>query len=309
MSDTSTTDRAATYRRVTDRIVAAIEAGTAKGKDWRMPWHRRRAAGAPTSLPMNVTSRSGYRGINTVILWGEAEAKGYEAGLWGTYRQWKTLGAQVRGGEKAATVVYWQFPDRAKGDDTQDGEEEGRKRAPWAKAYSVFNVAQVEGYAAPADAVPVLSEERRIAAADGFFSRLPGLTVQHGGTRAFYVPATDQVQMPRFADFHDAEGYYGTLAHEVTHWTGHSSRLARDLSGRFRTAAYAAEELVAELGAAFLSATLGLATEPREDHAQYVAGWLELLRGDPRAIFTAASKAQQAVDWQHVTSQSGAAAA
>lgn len=308
MSNTSTTDRANIYRRVSDRIIAAIEDGTAKGKDWRMPWHRRRDAGAPTSLPMNVTSRSGYRGINTVILWGEAKARGYEVGQWGTYRQWKALGAQVRGGEKATTVVYWQFPDRSTTDDTQEGEEEGRRRAPWAKAYSVFNVAQVEGYAAPADVVPVLPEERRIAAAEGFFSRLSGLHVQHGGTRAFYVPATDQVQMPRFADFHDAEGYYGTLAHEVTHWTGHSSRLARDLSGRFRTEAYAAEELVAELGAAFLSATLGLATEPREDHAQYVAGWLELLRGDPRAIFTAASKAQRSADWLHALAQEDAAA-
>jgi antirestriction protein ArdC len=307
MSDTSTASRADTYRRVTDRIVAAIETGTAKGKDWRMPWHRRRDAEAPTSLPMNVTSRSGYRGINTVILWGEAEVRGYDAGLWGTYRQWKALGAQVRGGEKAATVIYWQFPDRAKADVTGDGEED-RKRAPWAKAYSVFNVAQVEGYKAPADATPILPEERRIAAAEGFFSRLPSLDVLHGGTRAYYVPATDRVQMPRFADFRDAEGYYGTLAHEVTHWTGHSSRLARDLSGRFRSEAYAAEELVAELGAAFLLATLGLATEPREDHAQYVAGWLELLRGDPRAIFTAARMAQGAADWLHAAAAEAAGA-
>jgi antirestriction protein ArdC len=307
MSETDTANRADTYRRVTDRIVAAIEEGAAKGKDWRMPWHRRRGGGMPTSLPANVASRAGYRGINTVILWGEAEAKGYAAGLWGTYRQWQALGAQVRGGEKATTVVYWQCPDRRKGDDAEDGEQEGRKRGPWAKAYSVFNVAQVDGYVPPADGVPVLSEDRRITAAEGFFSRLPNLTVRHGGTRAFYVPATDQVQMPPFADFRDAPGYYGTLAHEVTHWTGHASRLARDLSGRFRSEAYAAEELVAELGAAFLSATLGLATEPRQDHAQYVANWLDLLRGDARAIFTAASKAQQAADWLHAAAEEGAA--
>ena len=171
------------------------------------------------------------------------------------------------------------------------------RRGPWARAYAVFNAAQVDGATLPADRAPRLPEAARIAAAERFFAALPGLDLRHGGASAFYAPATDHVRMPAFADFRTAEGYYGVLGHEATHWTGHPSRLARDLAGRFGSAAYAAEELVAELGAAFALAALGLAAEPRPDHARYVAHWLDLLRAGRRAVFTAASKAQAAADW------------
>lgn len=292
-------ERADVYARVTDAIVAAIESGVAKGKDWRMPWHRRRDPGGSPMLPVNVAHGAAYRGVNTLALWAAAEAKGYPGGLWGTYRQWAELGGQVRKGERAATVVFWRFPERAGDGEAEDGEEaeEGVRRGPWAKTYAVFNAAQVDGAALRASTAPSLPEAARIAEAEAFFAALPGLDLRHGGNAAFYSPSTDHVQMPLFEQFREAAGYYGVVAHEATHWTGHPSRLARDLTGRFGSGAYAAEELVAELGAAFALAALGLAAEPREDHARYVAHWLELLRGDRRAIFAVAGKAQAAADW------------
>ena len=169
------------------------------------------------------------------------------------------------------------------------------------------DVTAIAGRALPADRAPKLPEEARIAAAEAFFAALPGMDLRHGGAAAFYAPATDRVQMPHFADFRTAEGYYGVLGHEAAHWTGHPSRLARDLTGRFGSAAYAAEELVAELGAAFTVAALGLSAGPRPDHARYVAHWLDLLRADRRAVFTAASKAQAAADWLLAAAAGGAA--
>ncbi|MBP0495817.1 DUF1738 domain-containing protein [Roseomonas sp. SG15] len=306
------------YARVTDAIVAAIEAGLANnGADWRMPWHRRRDTGASPALPVNVASRAPYRGINTLALWAAADARGYPVGIWGTYRQWSELGGQVRKGERASTVVFWRFPERGNAEEEagdgeaavhDDGAVDHRRRGPWARSYAVFNLAQVDGATLLADTTPKLSEGARIGRAEAFFATLPGLDLRHGGAAAFYAPTTDHVQLPAFADFRSAEGYYATLAHEVTHWTGHPSRLARDLSGRFGSAAYAAEELVAELWAAFVGATLGLATEPRPDHARYVAHWLDLLRADRRAVFTAAGKAQSASDWvvaRQLTSDEG----
>ena len=309
-------ERADVYARVTDAIVAAIEAGAARGVDWRMPWHRRRDAGASPALPVNVTSRAAYRGVNVLALWAAAEARGYGSGLWGTYRQWSELGGQVRRGERATTVVFWRFPagagrgdaegcgDAGAGEDGQEGDNP--RRGPWARAYAVFNAAQVDGAELPADTLPHLPEAARIGAAEGFFAALPAPEVRHGGTAAFYVPGTDHVQLPAFSDFRTADGYYGTRAHELIHATGHPSRLARDLSGRFGSAAYAAEELVAEIGAAFVLASLGLAAEPRADHARYVAHWLDLLRSDRRAVFTAASRAQVAADWMAASGKQGA---
>ena len=173
----------------------------------------------------------------------------------------------------------------------------------FARGYSVFNAAQVDGYAAPAQ--PVLPEAERIGHAEAFFAAI-GADIRHGGNRACYVPALDQIRMPPFEAFRDPVAYYATLAHEATHLTGHPSRCARDLRGRFGDEAYAAEELIAELGAAFLCADLALAPEPRPDHAAYVASWLNVLRDDKRAIFTAAAKAQQAADWMHARQDAAA---
>ena len=296
--------RADIYQRITDRIAAAIEAGAGT---WQMPWHPGADRAAPR-LPVNAITGKPYRGINTVVLWATAQAEGYPSAIWATYRQWAELGAQVRKGEQSSPVVFWKVNSPDEGEDGgtggggdgggaagEDGED-GRRSRVFARGYSVFNAAQVDGYAAPA--LPALPEPERIGHAEAFFAAL-GADIRHGGSRACYVPSLDQVRMPPFPAFRDAVAYYATLAHEATHLTGHPSRCNRDLRGRFGEEAYSMEEIIAELGAAFLCADLELTPEPRPDHAAYVASWLKVLRGDKRAIFTAAAKAQQAADWMH----------
>jgi antirestriction protein ArdC len=276
------------YTRVTSQIIHAIEQGAGT---WRMPWH---TSGRFAFSPINVASKKPYRGINTVCLWAAAQAKGYERGEWATYQQWQDRGAQVRKGEKATLVVFWKFGDSRESQDGSDETTASSSRLLFTRGYSVFNAAQVDGYTPPIDAEASMPE--RIAGADAFFGSV-GADVRHGGNQAFYAPATDHIQMPPFAAFKESIGYYSTLAHEHTHWTASASRCDRQLGKRFGDAAYAAEELIAELGAAFTCAHLGLSTEPRADHAAYIDSWLKVLKADKRAIFTAASKAQQATDW------------
>jgi antirestriction protein ArdC len=293
-----TESRTDIYQRVTDRIVAAIEAGLAEGKAG-MPWHRKSHGGTATGLPMNAASKISYRGVNAPVLWATANAAGYGTGLWATYKQWGEMGGQVRKGEQGTPVVYWKITKPSERGDTA-GEDEaggGKRGSIFVRYYNVFNLAQVDGATLPADTAPELPECERIAHAEAFIAALPGLDLRHGGGMAFYMPSQDQVQMPPFADFKNAEGYYSVLYHELTHWVGAKHRLDRDLTGRFGSASYAAEELVAELGAAFLCASQALSSEPRPDHAKYVQSWLQALKNDKRAIFTAAAKAQQAADW------------
>lgn len=288
-TNTTETETVDVYARVTDQIIAAIENGVG---NWKMPWH---TSGRDAFSPINVSSRKAYRGINVLCLWAAAEAKGYVNGEWGTYRQFQDGGAQVRKGEKATTVIFWKFANETA--EVQDGGEENsaiKSRLVFCRGYSVFNAAQVDGYTAkPELTMPILD---RIDAADVFFQGI-GATVKHGGNRAYYSPGSDHIQMPPFDRFDDNIAYYGTLAHEHCHWTAHKDRCDRQLGRRFGDNAYAVEELVAEVGAAFLCGHLGLSTEPREDHAEYIQSWLGVLKSDKRAIFTAASKAQQAADY------------
>ena len=290
----STTDSTATnprdvYARVTAQFNNAIEQGVGT---WRMPWH---TSGRYAFSPINVASKKPYRGINTVCLWAAAQAKGYERGEWAAYQQWQDKGAQVCKGEKATLVVFWKFANDS-GESQEDGAESsaGRSRLLFTRGCSVFNAAQVDGYTPKADADIAMPE--RIAHAEAFFQAIRA-DLRHGGNQAFYAPATDHIQMPPFGAFADNVFYYSTLAHEHTHWTAKTERCDRQLGKRFGDNAYAAEELIAELGAAFTCAHLGLSTEPREDHAQYIQSWLKVLKADKRAIFTAASKAQQAADY------------
>jgi antirestriction protein ArdC len=257
-----------------------------------MPWH---TSGRFAFSPINVTSHKPYRGINTVCLWAAAAAKSYGRGEWATYQQWQDKGAQVRKGERSTTVVFWKFANGT-AETQEDGEATPAtgSRLLFTRGYSVFNAAQVDGYTPKAEADTPMLE--RIAQADAFFTSV-GATVRHGGNQAFYSPASDHIQMPAFQAFRESVSYYSTLAHEHTHWTATAGRCDRQLGKRFGDNAYAAEELIAELGAAFACAHLGLSTEPRADHAQYIASWLRVLKADKRAIFTAASKAQQACDW------------
>jgi antirestriction protein ArdC len=286
-SDITSNEKRDVYRKVTDAIINAIEQGVG---NWRMPWH---TSGRYAFSPINVASKKPYRGINTVCLWATAQAKGYERGEWATYQQWQERGGQVRKGEKATTVVFWKFANES-AESQDDNESPKSSRLLFTRGYSVFNAAQVDGYTPTADADVPMPE--RIAHAETFFGAI-GANVRHGGNQAFYAPATDHIQMPPFGAFTENLGYYSTLAHEHTHWTAPTSRCDRQLGKRFGDSAYAAEELIAELGAAFTCAHLGLSTEPREDHASYIQSWLKVLKADSRAIFTAASKAQQATDW------------
>ena len=287
-SDSTATNQRDVYRKVTDAIINAIEQGVG---NWRMPWH---TSGRYAFSPINVTSKKPYRGINTVCLWAASQAKGYERGEWATFQQWQERGAQVRKGEKATTVVFWKFANESAESQDDGAEVAGRSRLLFTRGYSVFNAAQVDGYTPKTDAdIPM---QERITHAEAFF-RAMGADLRHGGNQAFYAPGTDHIQMPPFAAFTDNASYYSTLAHEHTHWTAPSARCDRQLGKRFGDNAYAAEELIAELGAAFTCAHLGLSTEPREDHAQYISSWLKVLKADSKAIFTAASKAQQACDW------------
>jgi antirestriction protein ArdC len=279
------------YQRVTEQIVAAIEAGVEAG---RMPWHR---TGESQSFPLNAATRNPYRGINVLALWAAAAERSYPTGVWATYKQWQELDAHVRRGERGTLAVYWKLAERDAETDADEENENGTaERRFFAQSFFVFNAAQVTGYT-PATPL-VLSEAERIESAERFFNTL-GADIRHGGEEAYYWPTTDHIQMPPFGAFTDPGAYYSVLAHEATHWTGNEKRLARELSNRFGSDAYAVEELVAELGAAFICAGLGIDSEPRPDHAAYLASWLRVLRSDKRAIFAAAGKAQQAVDWMN----------
>lgn len=292
------------YASVTASIVEAIEAGT---RPWAPRWDRGAGAGFG-ALPLRSTGEA-YRGVNVLLLWGTAMAKGYQQPRWMTFKQALELGAAVRKGEKGARVVKAGRLTRDAGEG-QTGDENGQVHIPFLKGYTVFNVEQIDGLGADwfEAAAPALPEPERDAAAEAFFAAT-GARVQHGGAVACYVPSTDQIHMPPLAAFTDLEAYYATLAHEFVHWTGHGSRLDRAGGKRFADRGYAFEELVAEIGAAFVCASLGLSAEPRADHASYVGSWLKALKNEPRAIFTAASAAQAAADYLHAQAQPLAAAA
>lgn len=287
----SSTPRADVYAQVTDAICAALESGA-------RPWSPRWSGPGLSGLPLRGTGEA-YRGINVLLLWHSAAVQGFAQPRWLTFKQALEAGGAVRKGEKGTRVVYAGRLTRDAGEG-ETGDENGEVRIPFLKGYTVFNVEQCDGLGAdwfpvaPAD----LPEHERDARAEAFFGGV-GADIRHGGGAAFFDPAADFIQLPVMGAFTDAEAYYATLAHEAVHWSGHRSRLARDLSGRFKSASYAAEELIAEIGAAYLCASLGLSAEPRDDHASYVASWLKVLRDDKRAIFTAASAAQAAADYLH----------
>ncbi len=281
----SSADRASVYERITAEIVAAIERGAGQ---WRMPWHH---DGAATHRPVNAVTAKPYRGMNILALWAAAEGSRFASGLQGTYRQWAELGAQVRKGERATLGVVWKTIDAGDGEEQPEGQPKSRM---FARGFHLFNVAQVDGYTPPE--TPILPETARIAHAEDFVARL-GIRIERGGEQAFYRPSTDTVHMPDFARFIDAASEMSTRLHECAHATAAPHRLDRDLTGRFGSEAYAMEECTADLAASFVLADLGIAHHPRPDHAAYLASWLKVLKNDPRAIFTAASKAQAVADW------------
>jgi antirestriction protein ArdC len=289
------TDRFDIHQHITDQIVAAIETGVG---EFRLPWRR---AGGSIARPLNVASNKPYRGVNILALWAMAHEKGFSPGVWGTYKQWAAAGAQVRKGERAAYVVFYKQIGVARGRDDGAGDLEDRGRRLISRATPVFAAEQVDGWAPLSPEAPA-ADLQPIERAEVFVAAT-GAKICHGGDRAFYRPATDSIHLPLRDAFTGsatslpAEAYYSTLLHELTHWTSHASRCNRRLGKRFGDQAYAMEELVAELGAAFLCADLGIADEPRADHAQYIDHWLEVLKKDKRAIFSAASKASEAASF------------
>ena len=277
------------HQHIIDKIVNAIERGAG---DFLLPWHR---SAGNIMRPVNIASKKAYRGVNVVALWAYAEEFGYSSGTWGTYKQWTEAGAQVRKGEKAAYVVFYKELEFAA--DPESGDAETATRL-FARATPVFAAEQVDGYQVPVIDLPA-TVITPIEHAEAFVAAT-GATIHYGGSRAFYRPSTDSIQLPPREAFIGsptstaAESFYSTLLHELVHYSSHPSRCNRQIGKRFGDYAYAIEELIAELGAAFLCADLGITDEPRADHAQYLASWLAVLKADKKAIFTAASKASGA---------------
>jgi len=235
------------HSRITTRILTELENGT---RPWLKPWSGGDMAASGQARPLRASGEA-YRGINVLLLWIEAQASGFVSPSWMTYKQAQALGAQVRKGEHGATVVYYGDSSKTVRDETSGEDREQGFR--FLKTYTVFNVEQIEGLSEQFHIVPEpLPEVERIAAAETFFASIPA-TVNHGGDRAYYMPSADRIQLPPFAAFHDAHGYYATRGHETVHWTRDKSRLDRSFGReKWGDEGYAREELVAELGAAYL---------------------------------------------------------
>ncbi len=262
------------YTNVTNRIIEELESGA---YPWVKPWKAGEAV-----MPQNAVTGRPYNGINVLILWMTAQAALYPENRWLTFHQALDKGGHVRKGERGTQVVL------VKKISVGEEEADDRKQVSMLKTFTVFNVAQVEGLTTS----PAIAE--RITPVSEFVAATKA-EIRHGHPQAFYSPGHDAICLPNPETFEEPCHYDATLLHELTHWTGHKSRLDRQLGGRFGSEAYAAEELVAELGAAFLCPHLGVKGMLR--HAGYIEDWLRLLKGDNRAIFTASAKAAQAVDY------------
>ncbi|MBZ0149393.1 MAG: ssDNA-binding domain-containing protein [Pseudorhodoplanes sp.] len=281
------------YERVTNAIIEELEKGV---RPWMKPWNSEHAAGRITRpLRSNMVP---YQGINVLMLWSESVARGYASPIWMTFKQALEFGGHVRNGEKGTPVVFASKLTRT---ETAESGEALERDISFLKCYAVFNTEQIDGLPGQFNQpVPERSDPvQRIAHADAYMTAC-GADIAHGGTMAAYNITTDRVRMPPFEAFRDAESYYATLAHELTHWTRHKSRLDRDFGrARFGDEGYAMEELVAELGSAFVCADLDLTPALHAENAAYIDNWLSVLKGDKRAIFTAASHAQRAADFLH----------
>ncbi len=282
------------YAEVTAKIVAELEEGRLP---WVQPWGRSNSAGISVNpgLPRNALTARNYSGVNVLILWGAVIEHGWPSQSWLTFKQAESAGGSVRKGERGTTVAYADrfIPDAEKARARETGED--AKAIPFLKRFKVFNVAQCDGLREGlATDLPPLPGREIVAVGEAVIAA-SGVDFRIGGDRAFYVPALDYVQVPPQPAFFQQVNYYRTALHELTHATGHRSRLNRDQSASFGSKDYAREELIAEMGSAFLCAALGI--EPTVRHADYLASWLDVLRGDNRAIFRAASAASKAADW------------
>ena len=284
-------DRVSLYEEITNKIITDLEAGRLP---WVQPWGSN-GVSAPLAMPKNAGTGRGYSGINVLILWGAVVQHGFATQSWLTFRQALGLGGNVRKGERGTIVVY---ADRFVPDDERRRSRETGDEAvaiPFLKRFTVFNAAQCEGL--PEDLVtvpPPVPEGLIMPDVEGLI-RASGVDLRLGGDKAFYAPGLDYIQTPRPESYFDPINWHRTALHELGHWTGHPSRLARDLSGGFGSKSYAREELCAEMTSAFCCATLGIV--PTVRHADYIGSWLEVLREDNRAVIRAASAASKAADY------------
>jgi antirestriction protein ArdC len=291
---TNTTSRPDIYTSITNRIIEQLEQGT---RPWLKPWNATHAAGR-ISRPLRHNAQP-YSGINVIVLWMTAEMSGFLSPFWLTFKQALELGGHVRKGEHGSQVVY---ASTFKKKETDDAGDEIEQEIPFLKAYTVFCADQCEEL--PKHfyqlAEPPKEKLERIEAIDQFVANTKA-EIRYGGSQAYYTLGDDRIQLPPFETFRDAESHAATIIHELTHWTRHPSRLNREDFGRKRwgDSGYAMEELVAEMGSAFLCADLCVTPEVREDHASYIEHWLKVLKDDKRAIFTAASHASKAAEYLH----------
>jgi len=272
------------YQNVTNHLIVELEKGT---MPWVQPWSSR-----PDPVPCNAVSNRRYNGINNLILTMEAASKGYASNRWLTFRQALMLGGHVRAGERSTPILFYRLSTVA---EATDKVLDDIRRLPFLKTHAVFSLDQVwlpDDFINPPPANPPFAP---IAMAEQLVTG-SGATIRHQGYRAFYTPASDIIFIPEKTDFNGAMGYYQTLLHELCHWTGHISRLDRSLGRRFGEESYAVEELIAELGASFLSAH-GHIDGHLQHAAAYLASWLEVLQRDKKAIFVAAALAQKACDF------------
>lgn len=276
------------YQTITDKIIAELEAGTVP---WVRPW-----SGEVDPFPRNALSQRPYRGINNVLLGMEARCRGYTSNQWLTFKQAQSLGGHVRKGERSSLIIYYEarMVEKEESECLAEGSEVEKRFIPLIKVFNVFNLDQIEN----------LPDANQPGAVELSWDSYPtaeqiiehsGAEIRHQGFKAFYSPPNDLIYLPGPQTFADAASYYCTALHELCHWTGASSRLGRKLGRRFGDAAYAMEELIAELGSAFLSAHCRL--DGRLQHASYIASWLEVLQRDKRAVFVAAAQAQKAADY------------
>jgi antirestriction protein ArdC len=279
------------YARITERIVEALERGVVP---WRCPWDRYRG------LPRNLTSGKEYRGVNVFLLAIVRQCTGYESPYWLTYKQAQERGGHVRKGEKGTGIVFWMWLDRETGETDDDGQPE-TDRVPLLRQYTVFNVDQCDGIEPPATADVQRHDWEPLAECERIVSAMPNAPeIRVGTDRACYIPRVDRVEVPHRHRFAQPAAFYGTLFHELTHATGHEKRLNRRPSDEpryFGDPDYSREELVAEMGAAFLCGHVGIETETLDQSAAYLRGWIDVLKGDGRLVVTAAAQAQKAADY------------
>lgn len=283
------------YQEITDTIIAELEHGTLP---WLKPWRDGLGASIDPQMPRNAVSGRAYSGINVFLLWHAATTKAYQSGRWLTFKQAKESGGTVRAGEKGTMIIY--FRKLSKQVRRDDGTAE-TVSIPLLRCYWVFNIAQCDGLPDRLTQGKPLPPAAELDSLFRTFVEKTSADIRHGGDRACYQILADIIQMPVQQAFNDVASYKATLLHEMTHWTGAASRCNREFGKRFGGDAYAFEELIAEIGAAFLCAHLGVKGELR--HAGYIANWLTVLKKDKRAIFTAASQASKAADYLRAFSE------